>query len=573
MNIKRPYINFRTSELIIFVEKEISTLKKYEIEHLINEILFRKKAKDKLKNCLDTLKKKLKLLNSEQTNSLNQSQLSIHALSIEEFYSKKIDECRALSLSAGDTTTSDEFLKLQLKSELKNFERINFVYFDNSRQNKKFKLNAIGFPVVINELILVYNLFADQNVEKMPYLKTSEINQIKLLAEEFIYECGNKKLYELVDLDNEMYGVVAKIKDNFNSLSSIKILVASNKIISPKYKKINIQKIHNINTSLQIIDMKQFFLNADTDTNKEMPSLLVNSKRVSETKKKQNKNPKWSRSEIIVALDFYFKHYPNIPGVNSQEIIEISKILRDMKLQKDNTITSNYRNTSGVYMKLMNFNHLNPDQSSKGLSGGSVLDQQIFKEFYNDQNFLSNIADEIKINSKNINDIISTRNVPKPKLRNISKLSEKSKVLSKRNPKWTWEETIIALDFYFKNQPNLPERNSPEIKIISDILRNIKLKKVKSLNANYRNVTGVYMKLMNFQHLNPEHLSDGLQGGSVLDRKLFKKFRYNQRDLSNIANEIIENSECNDDGLDEKKQQISVSRKNIIQRFLTFWQN
>ena len=59
MNIKRPYIKFKTSELIIFVEKEINTLKRYEIEHLINEILFRKKAKDKLKNCLDTLKKKL----------------------------------------------------------------------------------------------------------------------------------------------------------------------------------------------------------------------------------------------------------------------------------------------------------------------------------------------------------------------------------------------------------------------------------------------------------------------------------------------------------------------------------
>ena len=49
MNIKRPYIKFKTSELIIFVEKEINTLKRYEIEHLINEILFRKKAKDKLK--------------------------------------------------------------------------------------------------------------------------------------------------------------------------------------------------------------------------------------------------------------------------------------------------------------------------------------------------------------------------------------------------------------------------------------------------------------------------------------------------------------------------------------------
>ena len=52
-----------------------------------------------------------------------------------------------------------------------------------------------------------------------------------------------------------------------------------------------------------------------------------------------------------------------------------------------------------------------------------------------------------------------------------------------------------------------------------------------------------------------------------------KKYQYNQRDLSNIANDIIENSKCNDDGLDERKQQISISRKNVIQRFLTFWQN
>ncbi|MDC0147061.1 hypothetical protein OAH94_06905, partial [Amylibacter sp.] len=232
-----------------------------------------------------------------------------------------------------------------------------------------------------------------------------------------------------------------------------------------------------------------------------------------------------------------------------------------------------YRNTSGVYMKLMNFNYLNPDQSSKGLSGGSVLDQQIFKEFYNDQNFLSNIADEIKINSKNTDDIISTRNVLKPKLKNISKLDKKLKVLSKRNPKWSKEETIIALDFYFKNQPKFPEKNSPGIKAVSVTLRNMKLQKVKSINANYRNVTGVYMKLMNFQHLNFKHLHSGLHGGSILDRKLFKKYQNNQRDLSNIANDIIENSECNDDGLDEKKQQISISRKNVIQRFLTFWQN
>ncbi|MDA9300489.1 hypothetical protein N9Q00_02555, partial [Amylibacter sp.] len=72
---------------------------------------------------------------------------------------------------------------------------------------------------------------------------------------------------------------------------------------------------------------------------------------------------------------------------------------------------------------------------------------------------------------------------------------------------------------------------------------------------------------------NFKHLHSGLHGGSILDRKLFKKYQNNQRDLSNIANDIIENSECNDDGLDEKKQQISISRKNVIQRFLTFWQN
>ena len=93
------------------------------------------------------------------------------------------------------------------------------------------------------------------------------------------------------------------------------------------------------------------------------------------------KNPPWSRDEHIVALDFYLKHTPQIPGKESKEVIQLSELLNNIegKIQGDRTET--YRNPAGVYMKLMNFRGIDPAYKGVGLAHGSK-DEQVVWDLY-----------------------------------------------------------------------------------------------------------------------------------------------------------------------------------------------
>lgn len=127
---------------------------------------------------------------------------------------------------------------------------------------------------------------------------------------------------------------------------------------------------------------------------------------------KQVRPPKWSRDEIILTLNFYFSHYPKIPDKQSKEIEYLSVLLRSLTDQLGRQFSETYRNSNGVYMKLMNFHHFNNRHQSKGLKGGSKLDEKIFREFEHDQDRLNQISSTIIswVNSKavplvpNVND-------------------------------------------------------------------------------------------------------------------------------------------------------------------------
>lgn len=108
------------------------------------------------------------------------------------------------------------------------------------------------------------------------------------------------------------------------------------------------------------------------------------------------RNPKWTRDEIIVTLDFYFSHYPRIPGKESQEILDLSRVLRGLTSRLGKQFSETYRNPNGVYMKLMNFQHFNRSHDGEGLKGGSQLDEEVFREFENDLEKLKNLSNTIK---------------------------------------------------------------------------------------------------------------------------------------------------------------------------------
>lgn len=110
----------------------------------------------------------------------------------------------------------------------------------------------------------------------------------------------------------------------------------------------------------------------------------------------KTRNPPWHYDEIILALDFYFEHRPRIPEKYSEEIRDLSEMLRSLSVRLGNEVTSDYRNSNGVYMKLMNFKSVDPDYQGAGLASASAKDREVFETYAGDQPQLHETANAIR---------------------------------------------------------------------------------------------------------------------------------------------------------------------------------
>ena len=99
--------------------------------------------------------------------------------------------------------------------------------------------------------------------------------------------------------------------------------------------------------------------------------------------------------------------------------------------------------------------------------------------------------------------------------------------LRSRNPPWTRDELILALDLYLTHRHSLPAHESRGITDLSAILGKLAAKLGLSGDATYRNRNGIYMKLMNFRALDPEFTRQGKQGLRSTgrgDREVWREF-------------------------------------------------
>lgn len=78
-----------------------------------------------------------------------------------------------------------------------------------------------------------------------------------------------------------------------------------------------------------------------------------------------------------------------------------------------------------------------------------------------------------------------------------------------RNPKWTRDELILALDLYFRCDPLKTNKSDPEIIALSDLLNSLPIHPQKAEFEKFRNPNGVYMKLCNFLRLDPDYSGAG----------------------------------------------------------------
>jgi len=74
-----------------------------------------------------------------------------------------------------------------------------------------------------------------------------------------------------------------------------------------------------------------------------------------------------------------------------------------------------------------------------------------------------------------------------------------------RNIPWTRDELIITLDFYMKHRAaGIPSKGSSEIQLLSNELNRLALLHNLPIGEKFRNINGVYLKLMNFHAIDPD---------------------------------------------------------------------
>lgn len=109
----------------------------------------------------------------------------------------------------------------------------------------------------------------------------------------------------------------------------------------------------------------------------------------------------------------------------------------------------------------------------------------------------------------------------------------------RRPPKWMTDEWLLALDFYLKHKDRLPSRNSPEIKALSERLRNLRssFADFANLPAKFRNPSGVEMQVSQFAALDPSHHWKGLRVSKGA-RQVWEAHKDNLAQVSQIVKKI-----------------------------------
>lgn len=115
----------------------------------------------------------------------------------------------------------------------------------------------------------------------------------------------------------------------------------------------------------------------------------------------------------------------------------------------------------------------------------------------------------------------------------------------KRNPAWTRDELILALDFYLRYTPSIPDKQSTEIADLSGVLNTLASEISTDKHETFRNKNGVYMKLMNFRRFDPNSEGKGLERGGKQEEVVWNLYANQRGELAKAANAIRQHVSVN----------------------------
>jgi len=108
------------------------------------------------------------------------------------------------------------------------------------------------------------------------------------------------------------------------------------------------------------------------------------------------RNPAWTRDELILALDLYFRVDPVHTSEQNPDIQELSRVLNELPVHTDRPDGTRFRNPNGVYMKLCNYLRFDPEYEGAGLTRGGKLEKKVWEEFADDREVLAATAQAIR---------------------------------------------------------------------------------------------------------------------------------------------------------------------------------
>lgn len=110
-----------------------------------------------------------------------------------------------------------------------------------------------------------------------------------------------------------------------------------------------------------------------------------------------------------------------------------------------------------------------------------------------------------------------------------------------RNPNWTKDELILALELYFRDETAIGNKSHPEVIRLSQILNSLPIHSNGVQEANFRNPTGVAMKLSNYLRFDPSYKGKGLDRGNKMEEVVWNMYSSDIDALTKVKNAIIGN--------------------------------
>ena len=120
-----------------------------------------------------------------------------------------------------------------------------------------------------------------------------------------------------------------------------------------------------------------------------------------------------------------------------------------------------------------------------------------------------------------------------------------------RNPPWSRDELILALDLYHQVNGRFPGERDPAVVHLSEQLNALHRALGTTESTTLRNPNGVAMKLMNFRRFDPRALNEGRSGltrGNKLEQEVWDLFHDDHGRLRVVAQAILADLEARPSG-------------------------